>query len=474
MHRRPILATLFCIAVFSLTLFTQSGFAQYQENQTELDLDEILQAFGTEKTPTVSNIPDTPEPRPEHEKIDDFPNTTLSGGFSHLISYAPFQHTTAAGYPVHGLISCKPRLNLALETKFSTSLFAKISGWAFYDFAYTMQGYNHYPPVMIENYENEIELGETYIRKRLSTHFDISAGRQVAVWGKSDFFRVVDLFNPIDNRERGLDDIEFKRLPLWMTQLDSYFAPWQMSTIVTHELRNNKEPVFGSDFYPYNFQAPPYESKSNTLHNSSWGISAERSYQGIDVGLYYGSFLKEFELIGLTTEMKERKYSRLTMVGGATEKTVHNWLFKIEAALINGLQYYSLPGQTKTRLDTLFGTDYTGFANTRLSLEIVNRHLFQLDSDVTDKYDTPHKDALIWATRIAKSFQNDNFEFILISYAGGITFSQGAAQNVSLKYKISDMLAISAGYIFIQSGDNYLMENVGKNDRAFCKFNYTF
>jgi hypothetical protein len=120
------------------------------------------------------------------------------------------------------------------------------------------------------------------------------------------------------------------------------------------------------------------------------------------------------------------------------------------------------------------GTDYTGFANTRLSLEVVNRHLFQLDSDVANKYDTPRKDALIWAARIARSFQNDNFECILISYAGGITFSQGAAQNVSLKYKINDMLAISAGYIFIQSGDNYLMENVGKNDRAFCKFNYTF
>jgi len=87
------------------------------------------------------------------------------------------------------------------------------------------------PSVMTENYENEIELGETYIRKRLSTHFDVTAGRPVAVWGKADFFRVVDLFNPIDNRERGLNDIEFKRLPLWMTKLDSYFTPWQIFKI---------------------------------------------------------------------------------------------------------------------------------------------------------------------------------------------------------------------------------------------------
>ncbi len=474
MHRRSIPATVFCTIVFFLTLFTQSGFAQHQENQTESNLDEILQAFDTQETPTVLNIPDIPVPLPQQEEIDNLPNTTFSGGFSHLISYAPFQHTTAADYPVHGLISFKPRINLTIETKFSKSLFAKVSGWAFNDFAYTIQGYDHYSPDMIENYENEIELGETYIRKRLSTHFDITAGRQIAVWGKSDFFRVVDLFNPIDNRERGLDDIEFKRLPLWMTKLDSYFAPWQISTIVTHELRNNKEPVFGSDFYPFSFPAPPYETKSNTLHNSSWGISAERSYQGIDAGLYCGSFLKEFELVGLTAEMKERKYSRLTMFGGATEKAIQSWLFKIEAAVINGLQYYSLPEQTKIRFDMLIGTDYTGFANTRLSLEVVNRHLFQLDSAVASKDDTPRKDALIWAARIARSFQNDNYEFILISYAGGVTFSQGAAQNVSLRYKINDMLTISAGYIFVQSGDNYLMENVGKNDRAFCKLHYSF
>jgi len=111
------------------------------------------------------------------------------------------------------------------------------------------------------------------------------------------------------------------------------------------------------------------------------------------------------------------------MAGGATEKAVHNWPFKIEAALINGLRYYSLPELKKTRFDMLFGTDYTGFANTRLSLKVVNRYLFQLDSDVADKYDTPRKDALIWAARIARSFRNDNFEFILISYAGGVTFS---------------------------------------------------
>ena len=130
---------------FFLTLFTQAGFTQHQEDQTEPDLDEILQSFGTQEIPAVLNIPGTSEPLPQHGEIDDFPITTFSGEFSHLISYAPFQHTTAADYPVHGLISFKPRLSLELETKFSTSLCAKISGWAFYDFAYTMQGYDHSP-----------------------------------------------------------------------------------------------------------------------------------------------------------------------------------------------------------------------------------------------------------------------------------------------------------------------------------------
>ncbi len=444
------------------------------QNQSESNLEQVLQGFEEQTISGLVPEPDSQDGGDFLESTEGFPDLKLSGSFSTHISYSPFQHTTAAGYSVHGLTSFKPRLALTLDGKLSENWFMKISGWVFFDFAYTMQGRKNYSPEMLDNYEQELELGETYIRGKLSSYMDLTVGRQVVVWGKADLLRVADMFNPIDNRERGMDDLEVKRLPLLMTRLDSYLGPWRVSSIVTHEIRYNKDPVFGHDFYPYDFPASPWEDESNTLKNSSYGLSAGRSYRGVDIEFYSGSFLKELDTVGLSSELPQRYSNRLALFSMAAEKAMNHWLYKVEIGLIDGLEYYSLPDQKKSRLDMLLGADYTGLTNTRISLEIVNRHLFELDSEVAALDDTPAVDSLIWAFRMARSFQREKLYLIFLSYAGGFTFSQGSAQNISMEYKINDFLAVSAGYIFIQSGDNYLMRDMGDNDRIFFKLNYNF
>ena len=50
-------------------------------------------------------------------------------------------------------------------------------------------------------------------------------GRQIVNWGRSDTVRVLDVINPLDNREPGLVDIEDLRLPVTMARVD-YFPKW--------------------------------------------------------------------------------------------------------------------------------------------------------------------------------------------------------------------------------------------------------
>lgn len=462
------------ICIFILVNSTFIPLKSLAQEGDDLDLKKIFESFDEPAVqPSIVNQSQNSNSSTQQSK-QIFPVVDFSGSFSNIISYSPYSHTTNAGYNVHGLTSLKPRFMLAMDTKFSTKWSAKISAWTFYDFAYILQGRDNYSSEMLEAYENEVELGETYLRGRLTDYVDLTFGRQIIVWGKSDFFRVADIINPIDNRERGLDDLEFKLLPVLMTKLDSYSGAWHFSGLVTHELRYNKDPVYGHDFYPYSFPAPPREDVDNNLKNSSFGGSADRSYPGFDVAFYIGSYLKELDLVGLSSDTPERYNSRLFIAAAAAEKPMGHWLFKAELAYIDGLEYYSIPDESFSRFDVLLGADYTGFGNTRLSMEIVDRHLFDLDSEIADQDNTPGKDELVWAVRAAHRFQRDKYELSIVSYVGGLDFTQGSAQNLSLKHEFNDQITASTGFIFVQSGDNYFMRNVGKNDKVFLKLNYDF
>lgn len=446
----------------------------FAKEQTEFDLEKVLEGFAQPVVrPSILNKNQENNSSPE-QCSQVYPAVNLSGTISQAISYAPFNHTTAAGNNVHGLTSFKPWLALVMDAKLNKDWSAKISGWAFYDFSYTIQGRNNYSSEMLNSYEHEVELGESFIRGRLTNHLDITFGRQVAVWGKADFFRVADILNPIDNRERGLDNLEFRRLPVLLTKLDTFAGDWHTSGIITHEIRHNKDPVYGSDWYPYDFPAPSREDVSNNLGNSSLGLSAGRSYPGYDIAFYLGYYLKELDIVGLSPETPERLNSRLFMIAAAAEKAQGHWLFKIETAYVDGLEYYAIPDESMSRFDLLLGTDYTGFVNTRFSLEIVNRYLFNLDSNIAKQDNTPDRDEFVWAFRVARSYLRDKVELSLLSYVGGLDFTQGSAQNLSLKYEINDQTTFSTGFIFVQSGDNYFMENVGKNDKVFLKLKYIF
>ena len=70
-------------------------------------------------------------------------------------------------------------------------------------------------------------------------------------WGRSDTLRVLDVLNPVDNREPGLLDLVDLRLPVGMAKLSYYPHPgWSVTGIAIPEIRFSLDPPFGSDFFP--------------------------------------------------------------------------------------------------------------------------------------------------------------------------------------------------------------------------------
>ncbi len=438
----------------------------YGKEATPIDLDQLLEGFDGDY-PVVDVLVES------YEK-PTYPSTELTGTLSGYTSYAVREHTTSSGYTVDGFRSIKTRLAVETLTKITPDWVFKFSGWASYDFNFTLEGREEFSSEVLDRYEKELELGETYIRGRLIQSVDITFGRQIVVWGKGDLFRLVDMWNPVDSRNRGLSDNEITRLPVLMSKIDFYPGSWQFSTVVSHEYRYNKLPVFGNDFYPFSFPEPPREEQSSGPESWSFGVSAQRTLKGADIGIYLGSFEKELDRIGLTEETSARRSSRLTLFGLGLEKALPNWLIKLETAWIEGFEYYSIPDREESRFDILLGADYSGLSKTQISLEMINRYLPGLDEDQANWVDTPYKNSFIWAFRLARSFLRQTCTVTLHSYAGGVDFSKGSAQKLSVKYKFNDSLSLAAGYLFVQSGDSFLSRNVGDNDSWFAKVQYFF
>jgi hypothetical protein len=369
-------------------------------------------------------------------------------------------------------------LNLELNAKFFSSWQARISGKGAYDFAYVIKGRNKFTDDVLDNYEKELEFGETYIQGSLIKSLDVKIGRQIVVWGKSDNIRVTDVLNPLDIREPGITDIEDLRLPVTMSRLDYYIGDWSLTGITIHEIRFNKNPEFGSDFYP-SLTPPPHEDKpDSSCNNTEYATAINGIFSGWDVSFYWADFYNdmphfELKVTGLPPQI-EWNHARQKMAGAAFNSAIGNWLIKTEAAYINGFEFFNAPGKDYSRTDILAGIEYSGFKDTTFSIEAVNRHINHFDQILKLPPDQAQEDEFQWVVRLTRDFLNDTLTLTLLASTFGGTGQDGAFQRFSAEYDITDSIELAGGVVLYQSGDLERFRNIGDNDRLFCEIKYSY
>ncbi len=377
-----------------------------------------------------------------------------------------------------GLSRLRAEMQLDLSAKFSDSWQALISGKGSYDFAYGINGRDEFTDDVLDNYEKEIELGETYVLGSLTDSLDIKAGRQIVVWGKSDNIRVTDVLNPLDMREPGLTDIEDLRLPVTMTRLDYYIGHWSLTGIAVHEIRFNKKPEYGSDFYPTETPLPHENKPKSCAANTEFAVAVNGIFSGWDISFYWADIyddMPHMELVssGLSPQI-EMKHARLKMYGTAFNIAVGNWLFKTEAAYFDSIEFFNAPDKKYSRTDVLAGVEYSGFKDTTVSIEAVNRHINDFDTVLKQPPDEAQEDEFQWVVRLTRDFLNETLTLTLLTSTYGTTGQDGAFQRFSLEYDLTDAILIRGGVVFYQSGDKGKFKNIGDNDRLFLEFRYSF
>ncbi|MCP4630185.1 MAG: hypothetical protein GY850_42755 [bacterium] len=160
------------------------------------------------------------------------------------------------------------------------------------------------------------------------------------------------------------------------------------------------------------------------------------------------------------------------MFGAASNYVVGNYVFKAEAAFFDGFEFTNDPTDEYQRIDLMAGVEYYGFTDTTIIFEAANRHLLDYENQLEMKPDYAIEDEFQWIFRMEKSFLNKTLKLMLFTSTYGFKGEDGALQRISAEYALTDDITLNGGTVLYKSGDLFLFNNIGKNDRLFFEMKY--
>ncbi len=396
----------------------------------------------------------------------------LSGSLSLGSAYNYAQDRPERGEADYrGLSRMRIGLDLELDLDLPLGLEARVSGRGFRDLAYRLKKRSEFTREVLELYESELELKEAWVRGSLGKQVDFQIGRQVLAWGSSETLRVLDVLSPIDNRDPGLTDLRDLRLPVTATRVSAYQGPYKLTGIAIHESRYDDMPPFGSDFFPLE-QRPPREiRRANGGGDTEFAVALSGRFEGFDATLNWARYFDDEPHRDFRSQLLE--HSELHLIGASADVPWGNWLVRMEAARIEGLEFFGSRKKLR-RNDVMLGLEYSGFADTQLTLELVHRKLFGYEDRILEFPDAARENTFEASLRYTRSYMNDRARLTALFIVLGQQAQDGTVARVSLDYDLRDALTIGAGILVFEEGELTPFNVFDPNDRIFVNLRYSF
>jgi hypothetical protein len=424
-------------------------------------LDGVLEGFGNAGPAAGETDPAALEPE----------IVTFSGEFSFFTSVNLDGHLEPDKGDYRGISHLRTGLDLDMDVEPDQPWQIHAGIRAFYDPIFSLKDRADFTQEYLDQNEADLELHEAFILATPLDSVDVKVGRQIVAWGTSEALRVVDVLNPMDRREPGQTDIEDLRLPVFMTRAD-YFpdTTWSLSAVVVNETRFDKDPEYGSDYFPGNHPLPEDTLDSFDLDNQEFAFSATGRFTGWDVSLHSAWVLDDTPYFC----DGEREHARITMFGATTQFTFGNWLVKAESAVLSGLRYTVAPDMHFTRVDMLGGLEYSGFEETTLTLELLNRHIVGYDNILENGSNNTRQDEPAVSMRAAKDMYNDTLHLLGVMTLHRPFDDGGGMGRLEASYDVDDAWTVRSGYAYYLGGSVPYMEAIESNDRIFGEITYSF
>jgi len=431
-------------------------------------LDDLIDDFDDDLPRHASTVtPETDPARPISESVWDM------SGDVYLASSLAYAHDApnAGEADYRGLSKLRIGGKLGLDLDLGR-VDARVQARGFRDLVFPIKKRDEFTHRVLSAYEADFELGEAWVRASPMPGLDIQVGRQIVAWGRSETLRVVDVLNPIDNREPGVVDLADLRLPVAMTRVDFFRGQIGITGIAIHEQRSNKEPEPGSEFFPAGIPLPGFDRPANGGGDTEWGVALSGRFQGWDASLHWARFYEDRPRLDPDTGLLTP--SRISLFGVTGNYALGNWLLKGEAARNQGLRYFGVPHGSFARSDGLLGVEYAGFHDTSIALEVVGRHIHAFDPVLERVPDVAEENTLETALRYSASFRNDTLRVTLLAVMFGEWGRDGAAYRASVTRELRSGLIAEFGVAVYEGGDVALFEAFDENDRVFFSLKQSF
>ncbi len=428
----------------------------------------------------------------------------LTGSVETSASFNYRKYESATGRNFRGLSRFRNRLNLQADLDLPFDWRGRVAGFGFYDATYAIRGRGSYTNALRDDYEWEVDFQEVWLQGSLLDDLDAKVGRQVINWGRSDTLRILDILNPLDNREPGRVDIEDLRRPVTMARLDYYLGDWSLTAVAVPELRFGLQPRVGSDFNPSPIGIPR-DRPDPSLDNTEWAGRINGIFQGWDVSFQAARYWADASHFAprraAGPKFVQLKHARLWMVGSGGNYTRGSWLFKYELGYFDGLEFGKVrsspmglvqkTSDSKSRLDTMAGVEYYGFTDVTIAVEFVNRHLFDYDSllgstpappampgppTTAIKTNLVQRNRQETAIRYTADFWNQTLQVTALALVFGERAQHGAVVRLSADYDVRDALVVSGGILLFEDGEGSTppVDAWSRNDRLFLSIKYSF
>lgn len=360
----------------------------------------------------------------------------------------------------------------------------------FYDLYYHHIGTDE---VSLEEYRDqsrEFEWGEVYANIEPIENVWFKFGRQIIAWGESDYTQILNLANPLDNRDFGLLDIEVAQLPVWATKVSIVGKRWGTDLALIHKFRSNKLATEGADFDPFinvrDSLSIVSEDDSNlglTQAEVLW--RAFFSLPSGDISLIYGKVYDDnpvFYSLDNQNNIVLTTHPRIEAMGVAANLVLGNWLLKTEFARKHGMEFVrndfaelltltngvSQLTKAKPLYQLLTGVEYSGINDVSIRVEWLGEKV----GDYETILNRPKIQSSLFAA-MTVDLWHDRAEL-------GVLWSRNVRDRsdifrLNFDYDYSDTIKIAVGYIGYNANEsNAELYPYRKNDRLFTSVRYSF
>lgn len=347
----------------------------------------------------------------------------------------------------------------------------------FYDYVYDR--YDAFSDSAVDAHGSELVLRELYWDGSVGG-IALRLGKQQVTWGEADFFRVVDVINPLDIRDFLLtyfDDYQEGRLPLWMANVSYQGKTAQTQLVVIPDFEPTFMPEPTTDFAPPSLEALyglstriEQEEPRDGIKNSAVGLRTSFKGEQID-SAFYGYYGWNPDPLAILSGTETRFiHIRRKMVGASLARPIGEVTVRGDFALYDDEPYLlesPIAGATFGRADNislLFGVDYFG-RDWDMSLQVnrvdtLERTMPAIEATRTDGSFSVHRQ--MQGGRVTLG--------LLLIHRFSNT--PGGMAEFKIDYRVTERLVLSTGADWFVGDSRGLYGQFDEDDRVFARLSY--